>query len=84
MPAPDKKPKTLYDKIFQDHIVKEQEDGTILLYIGLFPLDCCMVDSYMLTSSIDRHLVHEVTSPVSSSLDITTPNRVRISNYIVE
>ncbi|KAK2735778.1 3-isopropylmalate dehydratase [Myotisia sp. PD_48] len=44
MPAPDKKPKTLYDKVFQDHIVNEQDDGTILLYI-------------------DRHLVHEVTSP---------------------
>ncbi|KAL2217888.1 putative 3-isopropylmalate dehydratase [Thermoascus aurantiacus ATCC 26904] len=44
MPAPDKKPKTLYDKVFEDHIVHEQEDGTILLYI-------------------DRHLVHEVTSP---------------------
>jgi len=34
MPAPDKKPKTLYDKVFEDHIVHEQEDGTILLYIG--------------------------------------------------
>jgi 3-isopropylmalate/(R)-2-methylmalate dehydratase large subunit len=37
-------PKTLYDKIFDDHIVDQQEDGTCLLYI-------------------DRHLVHEVTSP---------------------
>ena len=36
--------KTLYDKIFDDHIVDRQEDGTCLLYI-------------------DRHLVHEVTSP---------------------
>ncbi|OJD12677.1 3-isopropylmalate dehydratase, large subunit [Emergomyces pasteurianus Ep9510] len=44
MPAAEKKPKTLYDKVFQDHVVNEQEDGTILLYI-------------------DRHLVHEVTSP---------------------
>lgn len=35
MPAPDKKPKTLYDKVFEDHIVNEQEDGTILLYIGM-------------------------------------------------
>jgi 3-isopropylmalate dehydratase len=34
----------LYDKVFQDHIVDEKDDGTILLYI-------------------DRHLVHEVTSP---------------------
>jgi 3-isopropylmalate/(R)-2-methylmalate dehydratase large subunit len=37
-------PKTLYDKIFDDHIVDRQADGTCLLYI-------------------DRHLVHEVTSP---------------------
>lgn len=37
-------PTTLYDKIFEDHIVDRQEDGTCLLYI-------------------DRHLVHEVTSP---------------------
>ncbi len=37
-------PRTLYDKIFDDHIVDRQEDGTCLLYI-------------------DRHLVHEVTSP---------------------
>jgi 3-isopropylmalate dehydratase len=44
MPSADAKPRTLYDKVFQDHVVNEQEDGTILLYI-------------------DRHLVHEVTSP---------------------
>ena len=37
-------PKTLYDKIWDAHVVHEQEDGTCLLYI-------------------DRHLVHEVTSP---------------------
>ncbi|MGE8941851.1 3-isopropylmalate dehydratase large subunit [Leptospira interrogans] len=36
--------KTLYDKIFDDHVVDQQSDGTCLLYI-------------------DRHLVHEVTSP---------------------
>ena len=36
--------KTLYDKIWDDHVVHEAEDGTCLLYI-------------------DRHLVHEVTSP---------------------
>jgi 3-isopropylmalate/(R)-2-methylmalate dehydratase large subunit len=36
--------KTLYDKIFDDHVVDRQPDGTCLLYI-------------------DRHLVHEVTSP---------------------
>src|SRR6201996_1446003 len=38
------KPTTLYDKIWNDHLVHEAEDGTCLLYI-------------------DRHLVHEVTSP---------------------
>ncbi|ANK93552.1 MULTISPECIES: 3-isopropylmalate dehydratase large subunit [Rhizobium] len=37
-------PRTLYDKIWDDHLVHEQADGTCLLYI-------------------DRHLVHEVTSP---------------------
>ncbi len=38
------KARTLYDKIWDDHLVDEQPDGTCLLYI-------------------DRHLVHEVTSP---------------------
>lgn len=28
-------PRTLYDKVFQDHIVDEQLEGTILLYIGM-------------------------------------------------
>ncbi|MFS2325488.1 MULTISPECIES: 3-isopropylmalate dehydratase large subunit [Brucella] len=37
-------PRTLYDKIWDDHVVDQQDDGTCLLYI-------------------DRHLVHEVTSP---------------------
>ena len=37
-------PRTLYDKIWDDHVVDVQADGTTLLYI-------------------DRHLVHEVTSP---------------------
>ena len=37
-------PQTLFDKIWQNHLVNVQEDGTCLLYI-------------------DRHLVHEVTSP---------------------
>ena len=36
--------KTLYDKLFDNHLVSKQDDGTCLLYI-------------------DRHLVHEVTSP---------------------
>ena len=36
--------KTLYDKLWEDHLVRTDDDGTGLLYI-------------------DRHLVHEVTSP---------------------
>ncbi len=35
---------TLYDKIWNEHIVHQQDDGTTLLYV-------------------DRHLIHEVTSP---------------------
>ena len=35
---------TLYDKIWKDHLVDQQEDGTALLFV-------------------DRHLIHEVTSP---------------------
>ena len=37
-------PKTLYDKIWDDHFVTNRDDGSSLIYI-------------------DRHLVHEVTSP---------------------
>ncbi len=37
-------PKTLYDKIWDEHLVYERQDGTSLLYV-------------------DRHLIHEVTSP---------------------
>ena len=37
-------PQTLYEKIWKEHIVHQQDDGTTLLYV-------------------DRHLVHEVTSP---------------------
>ena len=37
-------PNTLYDKIWNDHLVDQQPDGTSLLFV-------------------DRHLVHEVTSP---------------------
>src|SRR5664279_3559277 len=36
--------KTLYDKLWDSHVVRQEEDGTCLLYI-------------------DRHLIHEVTSP---------------------
>lgn len=38
------KPRTLFEKIWDDHVVDRQDDGTCLIYI-------------------DRHLVHEVTSP---------------------
>ncbi|MCW8970569.1 MAG: 3-isopropylmalate dehydratase large subunit, partial [Rhodospirillales bacterium] len=38
------KPKTLFEKIWDNHLVEVQQDGTCLIYI-------------------DRHLVHEVTSP---------------------
>ncbi|BBK39386.1 3-isopropylmalate dehydratase large subunit [Allostella sp. ATCC 35155] len=38
------KPRTLFDKIWDSHVVDRQEDGTCVLYV-------------------DRHLVHEVTSP---------------------
>ncbi len=37
-------PRTLFEKIWDDHVVHRQDDGTCLIYI-------------------DRHLVHEVTSP---------------------
>jgi len=36
MPSAVKPPRTLYDKVFEDHIVDEKDDGTILLYIGTF------------------------------------------------
>ena len=38
------RPRTLYDKIWDDHVVHQEEDGACLIYI-------------------DRHLIHEVTSP---------------------
>ncbi|MDR1311041.1 MAG: 3-isopropylmalate dehydratase large subunit [Burkholderiaceae bacterium] len=37
-------PKTLYDKLWESHVIRTEENGTALLYI-------------------DRHLLHEVTSP---------------------
>jgi len=37
-------PRTLYDKLWDSHVVREEPDGTALIYV-------------------DRHLVHEVTSP---------------------
>ena len=50
-------PQTLYDKIWNEHIVHQQDDGTTLLYV-------------------DRHLVHEVTSPQAFE-------GLRLSNRIV-
>ena len=44
MSAPNQRPRTLFDKIWDSHVVRRQDDGTCTLYI-------------------DRHLVHEVTSP---------------------
>ena len=37
-------PRTLYDKLWDAHVVRQEDDGTALIYV-------------------DRHLVHEVTSP---------------------
>ena len=56
------KPRTLFDKIWDYHLVSTQEDGASLIYI-------------------DRHLVHEVTSPQAfeglriSGRDVNSPNR---------
>ena len=43
-PPPPPAPRTLFEKIWDNHLVDRQADGTCVLYI-------------------DRHLVHEVTSP---------------------
>ncbi|MEM6971702.1 MAG: 3-isopropylmalate dehydratase large subunit [Pseudomonadota bacterium] len=50
--------KTLYDKIWDEHVIEEGDDGTCLLYI-------------------DRHLVHEVTSPQAFEGLRMTGRRVR-------
>jgi 3-isopropylmalate/(R)-2-methylmalate dehydratase large subunit len=50
--------KTLFDKIFDSHLVSQQDDGTCLLYI-------------------DRHLVHEVTSPQAFEGLRTSGRKVR-------
>src|SRR3984893_10846600 len=52
------KPRTLYDKIWDDHVVDEQPDGNCLIYI-------------------DRHLVHEVTSPQAFEGLRTSGRKVR-------
>jgi len=52
------KPRTLFDKIWDSHVVDRQPDGTCLLYV-------------------DRHLVHEVTSPQAFEGLRATGRRVR-------
>lgn len=52
------RPRTLYDKIWDDHVVHEQEDGASLIYI-------------------DRHLIHEVTSPQAFEGLRTSGRKVR-------
>jgi 3-isopropylmalate/(R)-2-methylmalate dehydratase large subunit len=52
------KPRTLFEKIWDSHVVHRQEDGTCVLYI-------------------DRHLVHEVTSPQAFEGLRTTGRKVR-------
>ena len=54
-------PKTLFDKIWNAHLVHQQEDGTCLIYI-------------------DRHLVHEVTSPQAFEGLRSTGRAVRAPN----
>src|SRR5690606_33062002 len=52
------RPRTLFEKIWDLHVVERQDDGTCLLYI-------------------DRHLVHEVTSPQAFEGLRLTGRRVR-------
>jgi 3-isopropylmalate/(R)-2-methylmalate dehydratase large subunit len=54
-------PKTLFDKIWNAHLVHQQDDGTCLIYI-------------------DRHLVHEVTSPQAFEGLRNTGRAVRAPN----
>lgn len=57
--------KTLYDKLWESHIVRVEEDGTSILYI-------------------DRHLVHEVTSPQAfEGLELAGRTPWRISANLV-
>ena len=54
-------PQTLYDKIWNEHLVHQQEDGTSLLFV-------------------DRHLIHEVTSPQAFESLRTSGRNVRQPN----
>src|SRR5690625_7315315 len=57
-------PKTLYDKLFDSHVIDEASDGTCLLYI-------------------DRHLVHEVTSPQAfEGLELANRAPWRVSSIL--
>ena len=56
--------KTLYDKLWDSHVVRQEADGTVLLYI-------------------DRHLVHEVTSPQAfEGLKLANRNLWRTSSIL--
>src|SRR3546814_11866773 len=52
------RPQTLYEKIWNAHVVERRDDGTCLIYI-------------------DRHLVHEVTSPQAFERLRTAGRKVR-------
>ena len=58
-------PKTLFDKIWDAHVVHRQDDGTCLIYI-------------------DRHLVHEVTSPQAFEGLRNAKRAVRAPNRTLE
>ena len=56
--------RTLYDKLFDSHVIEEDSDGTCLLYI-------------------DRHLVHEVTSPQAfEGLELNNRSPWRVSSIL--
>ena len=57
-------PQTLYEKIWNEHIVHQQGDGTTLLYV-------------------DRHLIHEVTSPQAFEGLRLSKRKVRKPNLIL-
>jgi 3-isopropylmalate/(R)-2-methylmalate dehydratase large subunit len=57
-------PQTLYDKLWQTHLIHEESDGTSLIYI-------------------DRHLVHEVTSPQAfEGLDLAGRKLWRLKSIV--
>ncbi len=56
------KPQTIFDKIWNSHLVEQKQDGTCLIYI-------------------DRHLVHEVTSPQAFEGLRNTKRKVRKPHY---